>query len=146
MIVVKKEDLEKKWESTSHDESDNVQRSNVFYWPDLLFKDEVRVKLAFMHLARLKPYPNGWFSKHHRGEQSDPTESNPQIGMLEVFIHKSGEAAMYIGEDKEIIINEETPVVVVMPGEIHSMQNIREFPFDYWVFGFSTGGGTWVVE
>ncbi len=145
MILVTRREIEGRWERTTHDEGDNVQRANIFFWTDLGFLEENYGKLAFMHQAKLEVGSSGWFSRHHHGEKQDPSESNPQIGMLEVFVHISGRAAMYIDGD-QVFFDVNTPVVIVQPGEVHSMINLLDKEFYYWVFGFSTGGGTWVVN
>lgn len=146
MIVVTREEIERRWERTTHDkESDSVLRANIFYWPNLGFEESNLGRLAFMHLAKLQPGEKGYVSKHHHGNVQNPEECDPQVGMLEVYIHESGVAQMTVG-DEELHLDQDTPVIVIQPGEVHSMQNLLDVEFRYWVYGFSTGGGTFSVE
>jgi mannose-6-phosphate isomerase-like protein (cupin superfamily) len=120
MKIIKGQNIE--YVPSSHEDQQNP---NVFKKVLLEKEDLLPGRVQMVNWAKLQP--NATFNAHYHEDMS------------EVFIIIEGTTEMTVG--KTTVPLTKGDLVVVEPGEVHTMTNTSDKPFEYIVFGISQEKG-----
>ena len=126
MKVIRADSID--WQPASHEDS-----ANPGVWKRVLARrdDLIAGRVQMVNWSRLPPHAS--FRPHYHED------------MQEVFVIIQGSVRMDAGGESTTLAAGD--LVLIEPGEVHSMVNLNDAPAEYLVFGVSaeTGGRTVVI-